>query len=208
MIDLYTWSTPNGRKVSILLEEIELKYRTIPINITTGEQNDSNFIKINPNKKIPVIVDRDNGLNLFESGAILLYLANKKKKFIPKGKYYWKMMQWLIWQNASLGPMLGQAHHFLHDNPTRSNYSNIRYFNETKKLYNLLENHLNKNDFLVNEYSLADIAIWPWIARFKRHKIQLIDYPNIKKWYLNISRRKAVMEGFNLPGFNEKIPIP
>ena len=169
MIHLYTWGTPNGRKISIMLEEVALPYQVIPIDISKGEQFDPAFLTINPNNKIPAIVDDDNGQSFFESGAILLYLAEKSGKLLPENAMdKWRVMQWLMWQMAGQGPMLGQAHHFLHFNPGKSEYAEERYLQEAKRLYNVLDKQLEQRSYVaIDELSIADVAIWPWVSRYQ-----------------------------------------
>lgn len=207
-IDLYTWNTPNGRKVSIMLEELGLPYRVFPIDITKGDQLQPDFLQISPNNKIPAIVDHDAGIHLMESGAILLYLANKTGKLLsPMGDKYWEQMEWLMLQMASIGPMLGQTHHFVQFNPGKSPYAEERYSKETARLYQVLENRLQDREFICDEYSLVDIATWPWIARFEFQQMNLSDYPNLKRWYLNIASRPAVRRGYGVPDAAE-VPMP
>ncbi len=209
MIDLYTWSTPNGRKVSIMLEELELEYNAIPINIGKGEQFDASFIAISPNNKIPAIVDHDSGATLMESGAILLYLAEKTGKLLSSDPATrWKTIEWLMWQMGGLGPMAGQALHFVKFNPGKAPYAEERYVNETKRLYGVLETQLAQQEFVVGDYSIADIAIWPWIAPYEAQTIDLNSYPNIKRWYLGMVERKAVQKGYQIPQYVQDIPKP
>jgi GST-like protein len=207
-IDLYTWNTPNGRKVSIMLEEIGLPYRVIPIDITKGDQLQSDFLLLSPNNKIPAIVDHDAGIHLMESGAILMYLANKTGKLLsPIGDKYWEQMEWLMLQMASIGPMLGQTHHFVKFNPGKSPYAEERYAKENARLYQVLENRLQDREFICDEYSIVDIATWPWISRFEFQQMNLSDYPNLKRWYLNIAGRPAVQKGYGVPDVLE-VPLP
>jgi len=207
-IDLYTWNTPNGRKVSIMLEEIGLPYRVLPIDITKGDQLQPNFLQLSPNNKIPAIVDHDAGINLIESGAILMYLANKTGKLLsPIGKKYWEQMEWLMLQMGSIGPMLGQTHHFVKFNPGKSPYAEERYSKENARLYQVLENRLQNRKFICDEYSIVDIATWPWISRFDFQQMNLSDYPNLKRWYLNIAGRPAVQKGYGVPDVLE-VPLP
>jgi len=206
MIDLYTWSTPNGRKVSIMLEEIGLPYKVIAIDIGSGDQHDDEFVAISPNHKIPAIVDHDASLSMMESGAILLYLANKTGKFLSSEKsIYWQQLQWLMYQMGQVGPMLGQAHHFLKFNRGKSEYSEQRYHGETSKVYAILDLRLSQHEFLAGGYSVADIAIWPWISRYDYHQMNLHEFPNLKRWYLQIAARPAVQRGYGVP---EKLPVP
>ncbi|MEE2983287.1 MAG: glutathione S-transferase N-terminal domain-containing protein [Pseudomonadota bacterium] len=209
MIDLYTWSTPNGRKVSIMLEELELEYEVHPINITKNDQFDPGFLEISPNNKIPAIVDNNLDLVLMESGAILLYLASKAGQFLPVGgDEYWRTIEWLMWQMGGVGPMLGQAHHFVHFNPGKSDYAAQRYSNEAKRLYGVLDLRLGENEYLAgSEYTVADVATWPWIARFEWQGVDFNDYPNALRWYRKIAERPAVKRGFVVPNPAD-IPMP
>jgi GST-like protein len=209
MIDLYTWATPNGRKISIALEELGLPYEVHPINIGEGEQFSTEFSAISPNQKIPAIVDRENGIRLMESGAILMYLAQKAGKLLPaEPKKYWETIQWLMWQKGSLGPMLGLALHYLKFNPGRSAYSEERYQKETYRLYGVLDRALSGRDFIVDgEYTIADIASWPWVARHEFQNVDLNDYPNVLTWYLRIAERPAVRAGWAVP-VPDEVPMP
>ena len=207
-IDLYTWNTPNGRKVSIMLEEVGLPYSVFPIDITKGDQLQPDLLSLSPNNKIPAIVDHDTGIHLMESGAILMYLANKTGKLLsPIGERYWEQMEWLMLQMGSIGPMLGQTHHFIKFNPGKSPYAEERYSKENARLYQLLENRLKDREFICNEYSIVDIATWPWISRFDFQQMKLSDYPNLKRWYLNVASRPAVRRGYGVPDFLE-VPLP
>ena len=207
-IDLYTWNTPNGRKVSIMLEEVGLPYRVFPIDITKGDQLQPDFLFLSPNNKIPAIVDHDAGIHLMESGAILMYLANKTGKLLsPISEKYWEQMEWLMLQMGSIGPMLGQTHHFVKFNPGKSPYAEERYSKENARLYQVLENRLQDRQFICNEYSIVDIATWPWISRFDFQQMKLSDYPNLKRWYLNIASRPAVRRGYGVPDVLE-VPLP
>ena len=208
MIDLYTWSTPNGRKISIMLEELGLKYTVKPINIIKDEQFSDSFLKISPNNKIPAIIDHDNNTTLMESGAILLYLANKYKKFLPNNiDDRNKCIEWLFFQAASQGPMLGQAHHFLKFNKGKSEYAENRYKKEAERLYEVMDKRLSVSDYLGgNEYSIADISSWPWVARYKWHQVEIEKYKNICRWYKKISKRRGVLRGYDVPSNGEKIP--
>ena len=164
MIDLYTWTTPNGRKVSILLEELGVPYEAHPIDIGKDDQFKPEFLKVSPNNKIPAIVDRDTGVALMESGAIMIYLADKSGKFLPKeGEPRYRVIEWLMWQMGGFGPMLGQAHHFLHFNKGKAPYAEDRYRNETRRLYGVLDRRLQGRAFVADDYSIADMAIWPWV---------------------------------------------
>lgn len=208
MIDLYTWTTPNGRKISILLEELGINYNMIPINITKNEQFSDDFLKISPNNKIPAIFDHENKISLMESGVIMIYLAEKYKNFIPTANVErMKCLEWLNFQTGSQGPMLGQAHHFLKFNKGKSEYAETRYHNEAERLYKVINIQLEKNKYIAgNEYTIADIAIWPWIARFEWHSIDIKKYKYVANWYTNISYRAAVQKGYDIPAIGASIP--
>ena len=207
MIDLYTWTTPNGRKVSILLEELGTDYAVHPIDIGKDEQFAPEFLKISPNNKIPAIVDRDTGLALMESGAILWYLAEKHGRFLPDGTAdRMQVLEWLMWQMGGVGPMLGQAHHFLQFNPGKAPYAETRYGTEARRLYAVLDTRLDGRDFVAGAYSIADMAIWPWIARYEWQRIDLADFPNVRAWYRRILDRPAVQRGYKVP--KDTGPIP
>lgn len=207
-IDLYTWSTPNGRKVSIMLEELNLPYRVFPIDITKGEQHAESFVAISPNHKIPAIVDHDSGFQLMESGAILMYLAHKTGKLMsPMGVKFWREMEWLMFQMGHIGPMLGQTHHFVKFNPGKAPYAEERYSKENARLYQVLEERLHNRNYIVDEYSIVDIATWPWISRYEYQQMNLNDYPQLKSWYLRIAERPAVQRGYAVPQQLE-VPVP
>ena len=209
MIDLYTWTTPNGRKVSIMLEEVGLPYTAHPIDITKGDQHRPDFVKISPNHKIPAIVDHDNEVTMMESGAILLYLAEKTGMLMPsEDKARWRTMEWLMWQMGGIGPMLGQVHHFVRFNKGKSAYAEERYLNEAQRLYGVLDARLADHEYLVDDYSVADIATWPWISRFEWQTIDLDDHPNVKRWYLAIAGRPAVQRGYHVPKKLQEVPMP
>ncbi len=209
MIDLYTWSTPNGRKVSIMLEECGLPYAAHAIDITKDEQFKPDFLKISPNNRIPAIVDRDNGLSLFESGAILLYLAEKTGKFLSKETTArWHAVQWLMWQMGGAGPMLGQVHHFARFNPGKAPYAEERFLKEAGRLYGVLDRRLGEAAFVAGDYSVADMSIWPWISRFEWQGIDLNEFKNVKRWYLEIAARPAVQRGYHIPVKQPAIPMP
>ncbi len=209
MIDFYTWGTPNGRKVAIALEEMNLEYVTHPINIGKDEQFEPSFLEISPNNKIPAIVDNETGTHLMESGAILLYLAKKTGTFMPAegSKEYWQCLEWLMWQMGGIGPMSGQAMHFIAFNPGKSEYAERRYGEEVERLYDVLDQHLGKQEFVAGEYSIADMAIWPWIAPWKRIGLDMDEFENLKRWYVAIAGRPAVKKGFSVPSPTE-IPMP
>ncbi|HRD75674.1 MAG TPA: glutathione S-transferase N-terminal domain-containing protein [Hyphomicrobiaceae bacterium] len=209
MIDFYTWSTPNGRKVSIMLEEIGLPYTTHAVDINKDEQFKPEFLKISPNNRIPAIVDRDNGLMLFESGAILMYLAEKTGKLVPKDeKGRWHAVQWLMWQMGGVGPMLGQVHHFVKYNAGKAPYAEERFLKEGKRLYGVLDRRLAEAPYVAGDYSYADIAIWPWISRFEWQTIDMKAFPNVMRWYKAIAARPAVQRGYDVPVKQPGIPMP
>jgi len=196
MIKLYTSPTPNGRKISILLEELNVEYETILIDLGKKEQFKKEFSKLSPTNKIPVIVDTENSQRIFESGAILIYLAQKYNKFLDN-ENYWEIMQWLILQVAYVGPMLGQAHQYLFYHRGKSKFAEEKTKGYVEHVYSILEKQLIDKEYIVKNYSIADIAIWPWVDRCERHEINLEDYPNIKRWYDKISIRPAVIKGYN-----------
>jgi GST-like protein len=209
MIDLYTWTTPNGRKVSIALEELGLPYTVHPIDIGKNEQFAPDFLKISPNNRIPAIVDREKNYSLFESGAILMYLAEKTGKLMPQDlPSRYRVIEWLMWQMGGIGPMLGQAHHFLKFNEGKAPYAEERYGAEAKRLYKVLDTRLKDHAFMAGDYSIADIATWPWIARFEWQRIDMNEYPNVKRWYLEIAKRPAVIKGYAVPKDMGPIPMP
>lgn len=212
MIDLYTWTTPNGRKVSIMLEELGVPYEAHSIDIGKGDQHAPEFLKIAPNNRIPAIVDRSNGLTLMESGAIMLYLGRKHGRFICDGDEYWRMLEWLMWQMGGLGPMLGQVHHFLKFNKGKSEYAEERYSTEGRRLYRVLNTRLEGRDFIAGqergEYTIADMASWTWISRFKWQGIDLAEFPNVRDWYVRIAERPAVQKGHHVPKFIAEVPMP
>ncbi|TVQ38536.1 MAG: glutathione S-transferase [Geminicoccaceae bacterium] len=209
MIDLYTWGTPNGRKVSILLEELGLPYTVHPIDIGKNEQFDPAFLRISPNNKIPAIVDHDTGQTLMESGAIMIYLADKTGRFLaPSGAERYAALEWLMWQMGGLGPMLGQVHHFLHFNPGKAPYAEDRYAKEAQRLYGVMDRRLAERPYLAGDYSIADMACWPWVSRFEWQRVDLTAFPNVKRWYLAISARPAVERGYHVPTAQAGIPQP
>ena len=204
MIELHTWSTPNGRKASIMLEECGLPYRVFPVNIGKGEQFRPEFLAISPNNRIPAIVDPDGPdgkpLSLFESGAILIYLAEKTGKFMPRApRTRYIALQWLMFQMGGVGPMFGQAHHFIRNAKEQVPYAIKRYSDETRRLYGVMETRLNEATFLADEYSIADIATFPWVARYEWHKVDLNDFPAVKRWFDKIAARPAVARGMTVP---------
>jgi len=212
MIDLYTSTTPNGRKISIMLEELGVPYEVHPIELSKKEQHDPEFVKLSPNAKIPAIVDRDTGMAMMESGAILMYLAEKYGKFLPTGNAKWEVIEWLMWQMGGLGPFLGQVHHFAHYNPGKDPYAEERYLREAYRLYGVLDRRLEGRDFIAGpgrgEYTIADIACWPWISRFEWHRLNMHDYPNVRDWYVKLAARPAVQKGYVVPRFVTDVPMP
>ena len=204
MIDLYTWATPNGRKVSIMLEEAGLPYEVHAVNLQKDEQLKPEFLAINPNNKIPAIVDRDGPdgkpYTLFESGAILMYLAEKTGKLMPKEiRARYEVIQWLMFQMGGVGPMFGQANNFLRYDPQQESYGVARFKKETARLYRVMDQHLGKHEFLAAGYSIADIATYPWVSRYEMHRTRLEDFPNVKRWFDLIGARPAVQRGMAIP---------
>ena len=205
MIDLYTWSTPNGRKVSIMLEEVGLEYRVFPVDITNREQFKPEFVRLSPNAKIPVIVDPDapdgKPLSMFESGAILIYLAEKTGRFYPtEFRPRNTVLQWLMFQMGHVGPMFGQVHFFRRSAPEQVPYAIERYSKETARLYGVMNDRLADHEYLAGgAYTIADIATFPWTARHEWHRIELADYPNVKRWYDAVWARPAVQKGYVVP---------
>jgi len=202
MIDLYTWTTPNGRKASVMLEELGLAYNVHKINISKDEQFAPAFLAISPNNRIPAIVDTDGPggkpLAVFESGAILIYLAEKTgSKLLPvEPRARTVVLQWLMWQMGGVGPMFGQTHHFLHAAPEKVPYGIERYSKETRRLYGVMDKRLGEVAYLAgSDYSIADIATYPWVARHEHHKVDLAGFPNVKRWFDAISARPAVVKG-------------
>jgi GSH-dependent disulfide-bond oxidoreductase len=203
MIQLYTWATPNGKKVSVMLEEVELSYEVHPINIAKGDQLKPEYLAINPNNKIPAIIDTDGPggkpLKLFESGAILMYLAEKTGKFLPQemAKRY-EVIQWLMFQMGGVGPMFGQANYF-YRLEEKVPFAIDRYYKEAIRLYKVLEQTLGQRDYLAGDYSIADIATYPWVGRHDGHNVKLEEFPNVKRWFETISQRPAVKRGMAVP---------
>jgi|TARA_B100000965_G_C19558056_1_gene743167 GST-like protein len=207
VIELLTANTPNGKKISIMLEEIKFDYKITKVYINKGEQFEPKFRSLSPFSKIPVIIDHDNNVSMFESGAILMYLGDKSKKFYPE-KNRNLINQWLMGQMAYVGPLLGQHHQFHHYNPGKSDWGEDRYFKIAKSIYKDLDERLEKNEFLAKDYSIADIATFPWIARHDWHDIGLKNFKNLTRWYKTISNREAVIKGYDLLKRDEKIPPP
>jgi GST-like protein len=212
MIDLYTWTTPNGRKISMLLEELGVDYKVFPIDISKGEQFSPDFLKIAPNNRIPAIVDHDTGIRLMETGAIMLYLADKYDRFQVKGSQYWRMVEWLMWQMGGLGPMLGQVHHFVKYNAGKSGYAEERYTTEARRLYKVLNTRLEGRNYVAGEgagdYTIADMSMFPWIARHDWQQIDLNEFPGVRDWYVRIAERSATQRGYHIPKFATEIPMP
>ena len=208
MIELFAANTPNGWKISIMLEEIGYEYKTTPVDIKNDEQFKAEFIRISPFSKIPVIIDHDNNKeSIFESGAILMYLAEQSGKLYEKQNRL-IINQWLMAQMGTVGPMIGQHHQFHHYNPGKSDFGEERYFKIAKRIYQELDNRLNDSKFLAgNDYTIADIATWPWMARHEWHDIGLKNYKNLSRWYLEISDREAVVKGFRFMDQDAKIPL-
>ncbi|MFC4270144.1 thiol:disulfide oxidoreductase [Sneathiella chungangensis] len=204
MIDLYYWPTPNGWKISIALEEMGLDYRVIPINIGKGEQFEPDFLAISPNNRMPAIIDQnpaDGGasISVFETGAILIYLAEKTGKFMPadlRGRK--EVIEWVMWQMAGLGPMLGQNGHFKFYAPEKIPYAQERYTTEVLRLFDVLNSRLEGRDYICGDYSIADMACWPWILTYKRQEIDLSEFPNIRRWYDSLKTRPALRRGYEV----------
>lgn len=207
MIDLYTWTTPNGRKISIMLEELGVEYTAHAVNITEGEQHDLEFLKISPNNTIPAIVDQDTGTHMMQSGAIMIYLADKYGRFLPRDPdKRSEAMEWLMWHMGDQAPILGQCHHFLHFNAGKSEYSEERFHTEARRLYDVLNKRLEGRDYIVGDYSIVDMAVWPWVSRYQWHQIDLQDYPDVRAWYQRILARDAVQRGYQVHKNMGEIP--
>ena len=209
MIDLYTWATPNGRKVSIMLEELGLGYTVHEVDISKGQQHEPEFLAISPNNKIPGIVDSDGPgakpIKMFETGAILIYLAEKEKSELYPTDALKRIvtLQWLMWQMGGVGPMFGQAHHFMFNPSEDVPYAIERYHKETKRLYKVMNGQLGENKFLAGgDYTIADIATFPWVDRKNRHQVDLADFPNVQKWHEMLWERPAVKKGMEVPFYN------
>ena len=206
MIELFTADTPNGKKISIMLEEIGYEYKVTKIDLGNNDKFKTEFIKISPFSKIPVITDYENNESIFESGAILIYLAEKSGKFYNSNERL-KINQWLMAQMGTVGPMIGQHHQFHHYNPGKSEFGEERYFKITKRIYQELDSRLKNSKFLAGEnYTIADIATWPWMARHEWHDIGLKNYQNLSRWYLEIAEREGVIKGFSFIDKDSKIP--
>ena len=208
MIELFSSETPNTRKISIMLEEIGFKYKLTNIDLSNGDQFKTEFRKISPFSKTPVIVDHENGKSIFESGAILIYLGEKSGKFYNE-KDRNIINQWLMAQMGNVGPMIGQHHQFHHFNPGKSKFGEQKFFDQAKRIYGDLDERLSQSKYLAGEnYTIADIATWPWISRHEWHDIGLKDYKNLSKWYIEIANREAVIKGFDFLKNGSKIPQP
>jgi len=200
MIDLYTFTTPNGRKASVMLEEVQLPYNVHKIDITKNDQFTPEYVAINPNSKIPAIVDQDTGITVFESGAILIYLAEKTGKLLPtnqKGRF--EVLEWLMLQMGGVGPMSGQLNHFKRFAPEKIPYAIQRYEKETLRLYSVLDKQLENREFICGDYSIADIATYPWIAIYESQGLTLSHHPHLKRWVETMQQRPAVQQGMNVP---------
>tara|TARA_A100000164_G_scaffold361804_1_gene377020 strand:- start:102 stop:728 length:627 start_codon:yes stop_codon:yes gene_type:complete len=208
VIELFSANTPNGKKISIMLEEIGYDYKVTKIDLDNKEQFEKNFKKISPFSKIPVIIDHKNDKTIFESGAILIYLAEQSGKFYEK-KHQLEINQWLMAQMGYIGPMLGQHHQFHHYNPGKSEFGEKRYFEISERIYNELDERLSVSKFLSgDDYTIADIGTFPWIARHEWHDIGLANFKNLARWYNDISKREAVIKGFSFMDKNEVVPQP
>ncbi|MBN3911468.1 MAG: glutathione S-transferase N-terminal domain-containing protein [Nostoc sp. NMS1] len=200
MIDLYTFTTPNGRKASVMLEEVELPYNVHKIDITQQQQFTPEYIAINPNSKIPAIVDQETGIKVFESGAILIYLAEKTGKLLPtEQKSRFQVLQWLMFQMGGVGPMFGQLNHFKRFAPEKLPYAIERYEKETLRIYGVLDKQLQENEFICGNYSIADVATYPWVAIYEFQGLTLDNYPNLKRWVEMVQQRPAVQRGMQVP---------
>lgn len=216
MIDVYTWPTPNGHKIHIMLEETGLDYTAKPVDIAAGEQFDPDFLRISPNNKVPALVDHEGPdgepISLFESGAILVYLGEKTGRFYPQApRARYRTLEWLMFQMGHVGPMLGQAHHFRGYAPERLDYAVERYTNEAHRLYGVIDGRLGESAYLAgDEYTIADIAVFPWLRSHERQGVDLADYPNVKRWFDGIAARPAVRRGVQVlaerrkEGFDER----
>ena len=208
MIELFSSETPNTRKISIMLEEIDFKFKLTNIDLSNGDQFKTEFRKISPFSKTPVIIDHENGKSIFESGAILIYLGEKSGKFYDD-KDRSVINQWLMAQMGNVGPMIGQHHQFHHFNPGKSKFGEQKFFDQAKRIYGDLDERLSQSKYLAGEnYTIADIATWPWISRHEWHDIGLKNYKNLSKWYIEIANREAVIKGFDFLKNGSKIPQP
>ncbi len=214
MLDLYYWSTPNGHKITIFLEEAELDYNLIPIDIRSGAQFQPDFLRISPNNRIPALVDHQpigqtEPLSIFESGAILLYLGEKTGKFLPKEqRERFKVLEWLFWQMGGLGPMAGQNHHFSKYAPEKIPYAIDRYVKETNRLYGVLDRQLQGKDFIAGEYSIADMACYPWIVPYERQQQDITQFPDLHRWFLAMGEREGVKRAYQKAAPFQNTPAP
>ena len=209
VIQLYSFPTPNGVKVSIVLEELGLDYEPHKVTLSDADVKSPEFLSLNPNNKIPAIIDRDNDLALMETGAIMMYLADKTGKLLPReGEARYRVIEWLMWQMGGIGPILGQVHHFVKYNPGKAPYAEERYSKEAKRLYGVLDKRLEGRDYIVDDLSIADFACWPWISRYDWQQIDLNEFPNVKRWYINLAKRPSVQKGYDVPLKVQDIPIP
>ena len=210
MFELFADDTPNARKISIMLEETEVPYAVHPVNISKGDQYNPDFIKLSPNGKIPAIIDNETNIKMMESGSILLYLAEKTGLFLPEQKEKrFKTIEWLMWQMGGVGPMFGQVHHFVKYNKGKSAYAEERYSKEARRLYGVMDKRLGQHQYMSGkEYSIADISIWPWTARFDWQEIDLSEYKNVTRWYKEMADRPAVQKGWLVPQNDQLIPSP
>ncbi len=207
MIHFYAWPTPNCRKVSILLQELGVPYEVHTVNIGEDDQFKPEFLDISPNNKVPAIHDTETAVKQFESGAILIYLAEKYGKFLPSETAdRASVLQWLMWQMGGLGPIAGQGHHYLKHNPGVSDYTDKRLKTEIARLYGVLDKQLDGQDFVAGDYSIADMAIWPWVSRYEWHQVDLNAYPNVQRWYRALLSRAAVQRGYHVPHVADDIP--
>jgi GSH-dependent disulfide-bond oxidoreductase len=207
MIDLYTWGTPNGVKISVALEEMGLPYAVHPVNIMKDEQFAPDFLRISPNNKIPAIVDGDTGQTVFESGAILIFLALKSGRFYP-AEHRTRILEWLMWQMGGFGPMLGRAHAFLQFNPGKAPFAEEMFAKEAQRLYGVLDRQLAQHEYMAGDYSIADMATFPWAARHPWQRVDLNQFPHVRRWYLAIAARPAVQKGYKVPNAGNEIPMP
>jgi GST-like protein len=212
MIDLYTWTTPNGRKVSIMLEELGEDYEVHAVDISKDEQFAPEFLAIAPSGRIPAIRDRDTGMTMMESGAILAWLAQTRGRFLPAGDERWKALEWTFWQVGQLGPYLGQAHQILKYNQGRTPDSEQKCRQQVARVYSTLNQRLTGRHYIAGqgdgEYSIADIMSWPWVSRFEWHEADLADYPAVRDWYMRIAERPAVQAGYHQPHYVSELPLP
>ncbi|MBO0133232.1 glutathione S-transferase family protein [Agrobacterium burrii] len=207
MIDFYTWITPNGLKISIALEELGLPYRSHAIDIEKGEQFAADYISINPGSKIPAIVDTDNSTVLTESNAILIYLAEKAGRLLPTSPAErLTVTEWLMWQAANFGPTLGYAHYFLTYHAGEAPFAETRFAADVERLYRTLNDRLTGREYVAGDFSIADIAIWPWVSRFARHKINLDDFPAVQRWYRQLGQRESFKRGYRVPFATSDVP--